>query len=82
MSMGMSMAGAAKAMKSLIFESPRTGNNGRDDGRKTDARDGGRRRAGEGANPYLSARRTWNEHMGDHGGLAPDLADAGAVCRC
>jgi type IV secretion system protein VirB5 len=23
------------------------------------------RRAGEGTNPYLSARRTWNEHMGD-----------------
>ena len=65
MSMGMSMTGAARAMKSLIFGKPRTGNNGRNDGRETTAEMADGRREGEGANPYLSARRTWNEHMGD-----------------
>lgn len=71
MSMGMSMTGASRALKSLIFGKPRSGNEGNDE-RATDAATGAAmaemtdgRRAGEGANPYLSARRTWNEHMGD-----------------
>ena len=58
MNIGMSMA---RAMKFLILKKPPT--NG--DERQTDAHMADGRRRGEGSNPYLSARRTWNEHMGD-----------------
>jgi len=58
MNMGMSMI---QAMKSLIAKkAPADG-----DERKVDTGITDGRRAGEGVNPYLSARRTWNEHMGD-----------------
>ncbi|MBA4143565.1 MAG: conjugal transfer protein TrbF [Nitrosospira sp.] len=50
-----------RAMKFLIFKKPPHDA----DERKTDAPMADGRRGGEGGNPYLSARRTWNEHMGD-----------------
>jgi type IV secretory pathway TrbF-like protein len=51
----------ARAMKFLILKKPQTEG---DERRITEAMTDGRRR-GEGGNPYLSARRTWNEHTGD-----------------
>jgi len=57
------------ALKSLIFRKPRSDNDERGPAAETGAATGAAmadgRREGEGANPYLSARRTWNEHMGD-----------------
>ncbi|SEA65514.1 VirB8/TrbF family protein [Nitrosospira multiformis] len=54
-------AGVMRMMRSLIL---RKGQSGRDESQADAAMVDGRR-AGEEENPYLSARRTWNEHMGD-----------------
>ena len=82
MSMGMSMTGAAKAMKSLIFGKPRAGNDGRNDGRETTAEMAGRTQ-GRGGGQSLSVRAAHLERAyGGYGCLAPDLADAWRCCRC
>ena len=49
-----------EALKELIFKRPAKG-----DERQAAATLADGRRAGESGNPYLSARRTWNEHVGD-----------------
>lgn len=53
--------GMTRAMKALIWKKPQAENDERT--AETAMADG--RRRGEEGNPYLSARRTWNEHMGD-----------------
>ncbi len=60
--MGMSSGmGITRAMKALVFKKPLPAG----DERQTEEAMADGRRRGEGSNPYLSARRTWNEHMGD-----------------
>jgi len=53
----------AQALKSLFARKADTA--GGEEARQFAAQMTDGRREGEGANPYLSARRTWNEHMGD-----------------
>ena len=55
----------ADTLKGLIFKKPATAA-GRDkrDPRQTDEPLEGGRRQGEAENPYLAARRTWNDHVG------------------
>jgi type IV secretory pathway TrbF-like protein len=58
--MSTSMENVTTALKSLIFKRRTQGEERAGEGVMPDGR-----RAGEGANPYLSARRTWNDHVGD-----------------
>lgn len=58
--MSTSMENVTAALKSLIFKRQAQGDERAGAGVMSDGR-----RAGENANPYLSARRTWNEHVGD-----------------
>ena len=58
--MSMSVENITATLKSVIFKRPENG-----DERQTVAAMVEGRRAGEGGNPYLAARRTWNEHVGD-----------------
>lgn len=51
------------ALKSLIFRRQAEGDERTDEHGAAAMPDG--RRAGEGANPFLSTRRTWNDHVGD-----------------
>nr|AFR43735.1 mating pair formation protein [uncultured bacterium]QGW60540.1 mating pair formation protein [bacterium] len=55
----------ADTLKGLIFKKPATAE-GRDtrDPRRTDEPLEGGRRKGEAENPYLTARRSWNDHVG------------------
>nr|BCT99965.1 TrbF protein [uncultured bacterium] len=55
----------ADTLKGLIFKKPaKAAGRGSRDPRQTDEPLEGGRRQGEAENPYLSARRTWNEHVG------------------
>lgn len=47
----------ADTLKGLVFKKPA-------DPKKADEPTDGGRRAGETENPYLAARRTWNDHVG------------------
>ena len=58
--MSMSRENITAALKSVIFKRPEKG----DERQAAMAMIEGRR-AGEGGNPYLAERRTWNEHVGD-----------------
>lgn len=49
-------------LKGWIFKKP--SNSGAGDPRRSHDSIAGGRRAGEAENPYLAARRTWNEHLG------------------
>ena len=62
--MSMSRENIAAVLKSVVFKRPANGQD-RGDERQAAAAMVEGRRAGEGGNPYLAARRTWNEHVGD-----------------
>ena len=53
----------ADTLKGLIFKKPAHPAEPRDPRRSKEPLAGGRR-AGEAENPYLAARRTWNDHVG------------------
>lgn len=53
----------ADTLKGLIFKKPANSAEPRDPRRSKEPLAGGRR-AGEAENPYLAARRTWNDHVG------------------
>ena len=77
MSMGMSMM---QAMKSLIFKkAPPDGDERTTDAHMADPRMADGRRAGEGANPYLSGAAHVERAHGGPCSLAPGLADAGVA---
>ncbi|SCY53910.1 VirB8/TrbF family protein [Nitrosospira sp. Nsp13] len=56
----MNVSSVAESIKYLVFRRTEKG-----DGRQAAGTMADGRREGEGDNPYLSARRTWNEHVGD-----------------
>lgn len=53
----------ADTLKGLIFKKPANPSEPRDPRRSKEPLAGGRR-SGEAENPYLAARRTWNDHVG------------------
>ncbi|SOD42748.1 VirB8/TrbF family protein [Nitrosovibrio sp. Nv4] len=70
----MNVSNLAMTLKSLVFRRPVAG-----DERVTSSMADGRR-AGESDNPYLAARRTWNEHVGEQVASRQNWQMLGLLC--
>ena len=73
--MSMSRENITAVLKSLVFKRPENG-----DERQAAETMAHGRRAGEGGNPYLAARRTWNEHVGDQVAARQTWQILGLLC--